>query len=1119
MVEETCDIREQIEEEEEEDEVSPEFQIPGIPSSLPGGNLLAGSAEPNITQGGMQVNMEEQVRFVAETAEELGFGGQLRAAAAYNIAKKVNEDIRPGLPGTDILLEDDITLTPVVTNLFSAEKSTWIFHNGTITGEGTDNVDRETQKFKAKPKELLAFTPIATPYRFPSNVPKILNQQKETLDIQDNVRWVSDKVWFNAGHLEGPKDYRSIQDVKAYHASRGADLYFINSRPGFGNKLRWGMFHFDAAKRAYFSLVSEEKPYAQFSSDTSNWQFYEEAQTNPMLENSLGFKVKNEVYVIECEKSSNKDWVWSDYFYGHVSEQILEDMGIMRNSANSLFIENARRLAATQGNPLHWRNIYTSPSYRSIADGKSLNLFPVIPFYGTKNFSEESSTDPMSVAISSGVVYTGNTVFSDYTANVTDLLTKEESDFVDVGSDAYFDIRPVYSYYDCLYEDVISDVVSELELPSPYQGTTLAKALSNSRKEGLSTFLPEDFDDLRFARLLAADRFYNLSSLSDITPSEASDVEVQNEQFRLIQQMSDGTDESARAFAVHMADYYGLIPDNKDKNILLSSIPRQTLDDLYEQRYMNPMFVEMEFGKIKRSTIATALSHDGDKSILIDLMEAISQAPERTMDTTPASYIDQAVQTSLNQTAEVVPQNLITHSDTIPMPTRMIDFSDWWAPFFERMTNRPSMSPIEKFSLIFRLLKMKMQITNFVNNSVRSYDQVLNGVPAKNELLGFMIEKYKGSELISNFYIMANNDREVERFVDSQVKYGQVYEYRINRIVAIVGNKYTYHNCVGNFARAFAVSSEKLSPTGKFDMPFGIRNLPCLKICLVPTTQKRTVVIDSPPVFPDVEIVPFKNVDNRISITLRQNGGEYRAPPVILLDSDTEMYALAALNQGLIDTEEDFDLTSIENQIVNDPANAMLIQHRSDDPTKIFEIFRLSRYPESLQDFFDQNIKTINSTADNATITDAISPNVKYYYLFRCRDIHGKISNPGHIHEVELVKVNDAVRLSHKIVNAADLEAARLEKEQSAAEMRQFIMLKPNFEQRTLNLGSGQFSEFKQGLDSLSLIGPNLQEKLWKKKFKIRVRSKDTGKEVDIDVTFNVKLTEDQENKKVNLIC
>jgi hypothetical protein len=79
-------------------------------------------------------------------------------------------------------------------------------------------------------------------------------------------------------------------------------------------------------------------------------------------------------------------------------------------------------------------------------------------------------------------------------------------------------------------------------------------------------------------------------------------------------------------------------------------------------------------------------------------------------------------------------------------------------------------------------------------------------------------------------------------------------------------------------------------------------------------------------------------------------------------------------------------------------------------------------------------------------------------------------------------------------------------------------MLQPNFEQKLLNLHP-KFSEWKKGLDSLSIIGNNSEEKLWKKKFRIRVRSKDTGKEIDVDVTFNVKLLEDQENKKVNLIC
>ena len=127
MAEDTCDIREQIAEEEEEEEVSPEFQIPGIPSTLP----ALESNQPNITQEGMQVDMESQMEVIERSAQQL-MGGELRAAAAYNIAREVNEDIRPGLPGTDIVLEDDITLTPVVTNLFSAEKSTWVFYNGTI---------------------------------------------------------------------------------------------------------------------------------------------------------------------------------------------------------------------------------------------------------------------------------------------------------------------------------------------------------------------------------------------------------------------------------------------------------------------------------------------------------------------------------------------------------------------------------------------------------------------------------------------------------------------------------------------------------------------------------------------------------------------------------------------------------------------------------------------------------------------------------------------------------------------------------------------------------------------------------------------------------------------------
>ena len=1128
MAEDTCDIVEQIAQEEEEEEVEPEFQssgfgIPGLGSNMPSGNLLAGTAQSRleddaalITTEGYQMSTAEIVETMERSVAPLGREHSMRASAAANVARELGEDIRPGLPGTDILLEDDLTLTPVVTNLFSAEKSTWVFSNGTIVGEGTQNVNEENSKFRAKPKELLALCTRHRPYSYPSNVPRLLPEVGTAdMDVFDNVRWVSDKIWFNAGHVNGPHDYNSIDDAKAYHGARGADLYFVNRSPGFGRN-NWGIFHFDSKRRAYFSLVDEGKEYAAQVADTSNWAFYEEAKNSSAMKNNMGFKVKNEVYVIEGDRNAGEKWRWSDYFYGHVPEQILEDMGMEKTSPDRLFIFNTRRMAKNQGNPLHWRNIYTVPEYRQIADGRSLNLFPVIPFYGRNTFFDQNSTEPVRISTQEGVIYTGKKTFQDYTTNVTDLLTKEESDFVDVGSDAYFDIRPVYSYYDCLYENIISDVVSELEMPSPYQGLTLQKALSNSRKEGIATFLPEDFDEVRYSRLLAADRYYNLDSVSQATPSDISSFELQNQQFQLIQNMSDGSPESQRAFVEHMAPFYGLNPGNSEKDVVLSAIPRETLDDLYEQRYMNPMFVEIELGKIKKSRLAEALTSDGGDAVIIDLMNTLTQ---RHSSATFASYVDQSIQTSLNQTTDMAPTDMIRHSDTIPMESRMIDISDWWRGFFERATDDPEQSPVDKFATIFRLLKMKMKVNNFVNSAARSYDQIMNGVPAKSEVLGFMIGKYRNNNLISNFYIMSDNDREVEKFVDSQVKYGQVYEYRINRIVAIVGNKYTYHNCMSNFGRAFQVAREDNSSTGKFDMPFGIMNVPCLKICIVPTTQKKVVVVDKPPVFPDVEVVPFKNVDDRIMFTLRPNGGEYKSPPHILEEEDRLRYLNVALNQGLIDVEGDLDLDALQNELLDDPANVRMISHRSDDPARTFQVFRLSEYPQSVSSFYNKKIATIDSTADNATYIDRISPNVKYYYIFRCIDIHNKISNPGFIHEIELVKVRDAVRLSHKIVNAADIAEMNLARQQSTIDARQFLMIRPTFDQKTLNLESSKFADWKKGVDSHSIIGDNTKEKLWKKKFKIRVRSKDTGKEVDIDVTFNLKMTEQQENKKVNLIC
>ena len=82
-------------------------------------------------------------------------------------------------------------------------------------------------------------------------------------------------------------------------------------------------------------------------------------------------------------------------------------------------------------------------------------------------------------------------------------------------------------------------------------------------------------------------------------------------------------------------------------------------------------------------------------------------------------------------------------------------------------------------------------------------------------------------------------------------------------------------------------------------------------------------------------------------------------------------------------------------------------------------------------------------------------------------------------------------------------------------------MIRPSIAQRVVNLpDDAMFASFK-GEDTK--MGPKLETGLpnmWKKKFKLRVRSKQTGKEIDINFDFKIKIdSADAENNEDNNIC
>ena len=66
----------------------------------------------------------------------------------------------------------------------------------------------------------------------------------------------------------------------------------------------------------------------------------------------------------------------------------------------------------------------------------------------------------------------------------------------------------------------------------------------------------------------------------------------------------------------------------------------------------------------------------------------------------------------------------------------------------------------------------------------------------------------------------------------------------------------------------------------KYVKELGIKNRPCFKIVEIPwfgfeeLSQLETMIVDAPPVPPDPSFIPYKNVADKVNITIKTNSGE-----------------------------------------------------------------------------------------------------------------------------------------------------------------------------------------------------------------------------------------------------
>ena len=266
-----------------------------------------------------------------------------------------------------------------------------------------------------------------------------------------------------------------------------------------------------------------------------------------------------------------------------------------------------------------------------------------------------------------------------------------------------------------------------------------------------------------------------------------------------------------------------------------------------------------------------------------------------------------------------------------------------------------------------------------------------------------------------------------------------------------------------------------------------VTTFPSVKLVEVPFFSHTGKIIDSPPLPPDVNIIPYRGINNKVLIWLNSTVGEQALYPIPIYQSDAEAISQIWQNNFMLPT---------------DP-----IVYKSDDTASAFEILRLTKKPEKYADFANNQRAYLTTVLESGTFkrasaasfVDSVVPNKKYYYTFRAIDEHQNVSNPTKVFEIELVDNDGAVFM---VTNIIPLEE-NLPPYDPVKVAKRYVHVVPRITQGLFNAAQSGLQGADSVFDSNSYALGVEDESIWGRKFKIRFISKSTGRKIDLNITYD----------------
>ena len=423
---------------------------------------------------------------------------------------------------------------------------------------------------------------------------------------------------------------------------------------------------------------------------------------------------------------------------------------------------------------------------------------------------------------------------------------------------------------------------------------------------------------------------------------------------------------------------------------------------------------------------------------------------------------------------------------------------------------------------------IKKKIDTLVENKSRTFPEILEGKKAYSEVLAYRIEKYDATDvLLQTIYLPNSPELKIMTYIDTQIKYNNEYTYKVYSHNVVIGSKYRYDFEDHDGWEWWKWKKDNLFDewTGGVGPKIFVHLEPSVKIIEAPYFMVKGRVMDDPPVFPDVDIIPYKDINNKLLMNLNSGFGEYNVAPIALTAEDEKDIADLWVSQNLAKAQAPIKNSGGKGVVARiSPRSDLTIRFKneSDERIKLFEVYRTSKKPTSYLDFRGKLFRTIETNCEVNSVSlidNTIKPNQKYYYIFRVKDVHDHFSNPTAVYEAELVYDKGAVFL---LMNTIEMVPESPKAPSKSAQ--KLIQISPSLRQTFIDKGqfTGETKDSATKVKNLQL-GLRLDENdlaydptdsVWNESFKVRLTSKKTGRKIDLKIAFSHDFTSYQKESK-----